>query len=226
MKKKKVLGYKKLSLNYFTFNTDEITMNNSIKYTIGILFIILGVFIKTLFNHNMEYWGTIKVLTIFIFILGLFICFIPFWEKFDKKPKISFSKGISQWVLWYSKNTLMLLSLLGLIILLENIGENLNYKLRGYYLSNDTIITNGIIVGVKTINTVKMGFEEFYVVDFVYNNKKVQKGIMLEYSLKDINGNVDFVSLNNNSISVKRLGKMDTKILHSRKYPSFLKIIE
>lgn len=52
-------------------------MRQKLNYTIGLLFIITGLILKIIFNHNMNYWEFIKTSSILLFLIGLSLL-IPF----------------------------------------------------------------------------------------------------------------------------------------------------
>ncbi|MCL8009438.1 hypothetical protein M8845_18580 [Gelidibacter japonicus] len=201
-------------------------MRKKLNIIIGITLIVLGLILKSLFNHNLEYWELIKNCSLILFALGLSVSLIPFWEKWNKKPKKNFKQKPTVWILFYGKNIFSLAFLLFVIIGLEKTGKNLNYNLRNYFLNSDSKITKGTIIDFVRIDITKAGSEDFYLIRFNNGQEFINKGLLIDYSDWDkSNLNKNF-KITDNGIVVNKTkgGKID--IMYSEKFPSFIKIIE
>ena len=200
-------------------------MRKNLNYIKGTIFILIGLVLKSLLNHNIEYWELIKYTTILFLIIGISTLLFSVWDKLDKKPKKPFKKAPIKWLMYSLKYGAVLIIVLIVVISLEKTGESLNYKLREYYLAQETITTNGIIEEYIRFYMPKVEDEDFYLVSFIIDNKKVKKGLLVEYSKKDGINNVGKIKLENNTLSVSRIKKSPIIIIYSKKFPSFLKII-
>jgi len=187
--------------------------------------ITIGLILKTLFNHNIDYWVLIKYLSLFLFLFGVSAFFFLLFDKFSNKPKKPFLKVPQKWILWIFGNGLLYVIILGMVLGLEKSGEYFNYKLRDFYLSNNTIETTGVIIGMKRLEIERTGREDFYLIKFKNNEKTIQKGLMIKYSEKDDNYENKMFELKQNTLTLNRMKGSQLRIVYSEKFPSFLKII-
>lgn len=104
----------------------------------------------------------------------------------------------------------------------------MNYKLREYYLSNNTGTTIGFVKEFKHIDIVRTGSEKFFIIDFEINNKIQSNGLMIKHAKKDNNYFARFTNTKmiDNDMNIDKLKGLEIKILYSNKYPSFFKIQE
>jgi len=186
--------------------------------------ITIGLILKTLFNHNIDYWELIKYATILFLIFGISALLFSVYDKLDKKPKKPFKKVPIKWLIHYLKNGATLIVVLIAVIGLEKTGESLNYKLREYYLLQETVTTDGILEEYIRFYMPKVEDEDFYLVSFKIENEKVKKGLLVDYSEKDGKNNVGTVTFENNGLSVGRTKGSPIKLIYSKKFPSFFKI--
>lgn len=200
-------------------------MRKNLNYIIGIAFILIGLILKSLLNHNIEYWELTKYATILFLIFGISGLLFSVWDKLDKKPKKPFKKVPIKWLIHYLKNGATLIVVLIAVIGLEKTGESLNYKLREYYLSQETITTNGILEEYVRFYMPKVEDEDFYLVSFKIENEKVEKGLLVEYSEQDGKNNIGNITIENNTLSVGRMKGSQLNLVYSKKFPSFFKII-
>lgn len=120
----------------------------------------------------------------------------------------------------------LLILLLAAVIGLEKLGSHINYKLRDYLLSKKTESTIGFVKGIKRIDTVKMGYEDFYVIDVIINGKIQSTGLPIKYADKD-NDHFDKINnpkLDRNNLTIVKLKENQVEILYSKIYPSFFRI--
>ena len=193
------------------------------KYRIiGIIIVLIGLTLKTIFNHNIEYWFTIKNISLILFFIGLGIIQYPLWEKIDNGIKSKYKK---KWILNRGFKITLILFYVLLIVVLEKTGKQLNFELRKHYLSEKTIKTVGKITDYKKLHIIRSGEEEFYVIEFKHNGKKVTKGIINDYDLWE-NKKSEIYSLVNGELKLNKIIGNKITIKYSEKYPSFLKIIE
>ncbi|WP_298767706.1 hypothetical protein [uncultured Polaribacter sp.] len=196
------------------------------KYRIiGIIIVLVGLVLKTIFNHNVEYWFTIKNISLILFFIGLGIIQYPLWEKIDNGIKSEYKKNKKKWIINRGFKITLILFYVLLIVVLEQTGKQLNFELRKHYLSEKTIKTIGKIIDYKKLHIYRSGEEEFYVIEFKHNGQKITKGLINEYDLKE-NKNSEIYSLKNGELKLNKVIGSRIKIEYSEKYPSFLKIIE
>ncbi len=183
----------------------------------------IGLILIVLFNHNMNYWIVITQLSRFLIIFGFGFIFISVWEKFFDIFNRKLEKG-----------SIKILILKILIILITfvfsfsffNLGENLNYKLRNYFLSKNVIETNGNIENVIQLRIVKLANKDFYLINFYEGEKLLTFGVPINYAEKDNYKLLDnMVHYDKKNLIVKPFKNLEVKIIYSKKYNSFVKII-
>jgi hypothetical protein len=201
-------------------------LKKHLNYIIGILLILIGLILKTFLNHNVEYWEFVKYSTIFLFLFGILFLFYSVWNKMLIKPTMPFFRLPVNWIFYYLKNAFFLVASLAAIVGLEKSGELLNYELRRIYLSQETIKTEGVITNYLKIDLVKAGEETFYLISFKCEDEIIQKGLIIDYSKKDNNYQNKMFTLTDNVLKINRLKGSKVKIVYSKYYPSFLKIVE
>jgi len=196
------------------------------KYRIiGIIIVLIGLALKTIFNHNIEYWFTIKNISLILFFIGLGIIQYPLWEKIDNGIKSKSKKNKRKRIINRGYKTALILFYVLLIVVLEKTGKKLNFELRKKYLSKNTIKTVGKITDYKKLHIFRSGEEEFYVIEFKNNGKKLTKGLINDYDLWE-NKKTEIYSLKNGELKLNKVIGSKIKVEYSEKYPSFLKIIE
>ena len=201
-------------------------MKKNLNITIGIILLVIGLILKSLFNHNLEYWELIKYCSIFLFVFGLSSLLFSLWEKWNRKPIKTFKQIPTNWIIFYSKNIFSLGLMLLMVIGLEKSGKYLNYNLRNYFLNSDSKIAKGIIIDFVRIDLPKAGEEDFYLIQFNYGQKLIKKGLIVEYTVWDNDNESKNFKITDNGIVVNKIkgGKID--IMYSEKFPSFIKILE
>ncbi|MDN3725513.1 hypothetical protein QRD02_14075 [Aequorivita sp. SDUM287046] len=201
-------------------------MSKRLKIVIGIFSIVIGLTLKSLFNHNLKYWELIKYSSLFLFVIGLSILLFPLWEEWKYKPKKKFKEQPTKWLVYYSKSVFALGFTLFTIIGLEKSGKYLNYTLRNYYLSSNSKITNGTIINYVRINLVKAGQEDFYLIQFNDGEKLIERGLLIDYSDWDNDKGSEDFKMTQNGIVVNKVKGGKVNIQFSERFPSFLKIVE
>lgn len=184
--------------------------------------IIVGLVVKLFLNHNLTYWAIAKSISILLFAIGLIILTPLNIDPINKNKvnaKINFILKYSKKIIWY-------IIFILLIIGLEELGQSLNYSLRDCYLSNNTGETIGYFNGIKRINIVKVGYEDFYLVDFNVNGKIYSNGLLVDYGEKDVSSTDEYrkSEITKNNIAIGKLKGSRVKIIYSNKFPSFFRI--
>jgi len=197
-----------------------------IRKIIGFLLIIFGLILKITLTHNIDFWGFSKNISIISFIIGLVIL-TPFHlidssakdSKKTKGSKLIFSKALNLTVI-----AILFVCGLGL----EKVGNYLNYKVRDYYLSQETGFTTGIISGIKRVDIVKVGHADFYEISFKANGEKYSNGLLVDYAEKDSEYFDRFKEpqIRNNTMTIVKLKGNEVRIVYSKKFPSFFRIGE
>jgi hypothetical protein len=196
------------------------------KYRIiGIIIVLIGLVLKTIFNHNIEYWFTIKNISLILFFIGLGIIQYPLWEKIDNGIKSKSKKNKRKRIINKGFKIALILFYVLLIVVLEKTGKELNFELRKHYLSKKTIKTVGKITDYKKLHIFRSGEEEFYVIEFKNNGKKITEGLINDYDLWE-NKKSEIYSLKNGELKLNKVIGSKITVEYSEKYPSFLKIIE
>jgi hypothetical protein len=197
-----------------------------IRKLIGITLLILGLSLKITLSHNIDFWVISKNVSIILFAIGLILLTptrILSTSNFSLK-KTSNSKMIISKVL----NLIVIALIFGCLLGLEKLGNYLNYNTRNFFLSQNTEMTSGTITGIERINILKVGYADFYLVDFKLNGEIYSSGLLVDYAEKD-NANINRYSKSEISgksmINYKLKGK-NVKITYSKRFPSFLRIEE
>jgi len=195
-----------------------------IRKIIGILLIVFGLILKITLSHNIDYWGFSKNISIISFIIGLVIL-TPFHlidsahkdTKKTKNSKLILSKALNLFVI-----AILFVCGLGL----EKFGNYLNYKVRDYYLSQETEITTGIISGIKRIDIVKVGHADFYEINFKVNGENYSNGLLVDYAEKDSEYFDKFRKpiISSNNMTIGKLKGKQVQIIYSKRFPSFFRI--
>lgn len=201
-------------------------MKKNLNISIGIILIVIGLILKSFFNHDLEYWELIKYCSLILFVLGLSSLLFSVWEKWNRKPIKTFKQKPTNWILFYSKNIISFGLMLLMVIGLEKTGKYLNYNLRNYFLNSDSKIAKGIIIDFVRIDLPKAGEEDFYLIQFKYGQKLINKGLLIEYSDWDNKNQSKKIKIKDKGIVVNKIkgGKID--IMYSEIFPSFIKIVE
>ena len=201
-------------------------MKKNLNISVGIILLVIGLILKSLFNHNLEYWELIKYCSLFLFVIGFSSLLFPVWEKWNRKPIKNFQQKPTNWILYYSKNIFSLGLMLLMVIGLEKSGKYLNYNLRNYFINSDSKMTTGIIIDFVRIDLPKAGEEDFYLIQFNNGKKLISKGLLIEYSEWDNNNLSNNFKITDNGIVVNKIKGGKVNIMYSEKFPSFIKIIE
>jgi uncharacterized membrane protein YidH (DUF202 family) len=156
-----------------------------IRTTIGVIIIIVSFALKATLNHNMDYWGTVKSWTVLLFIIGLVVTGIPILEWLDKTKPKTFRADPPRWVFYVIKAIIAVVIMVAVAVQLEKFGIWTNERLVEHYLSKDTDITEGIIIGEKKVSyTVKTThYESFYVIKYKALGQIIEQGLKPSHSL-------------------------------------------
>jgi hypothetical protein len=193
------------------------------KITAGIIIILIGLTLKAIFNHNIEYWFTIKNTCLVIFFVGLGIFQFPIWNKIYNNISVSKKENKKKWLVNRTLKIVLILFYVSSVVILEKVGKRLNFELRNSYLSENTIKTKGKIIDYKKLDLVRTGEEEFYLVRFEHNGRILTKGILNDYDLWE-NENSQIYSLKNCELKLNKVIGSTVEIEYSEKYPSFLRM--
>lgn len=195
-----------------------------IRKILGILFLIFGLVLKTILTHNIDYWGFAKNISIISFIIGLVIL-TPF-HLLDSSHKDNKKTKSSKLILSKVLNVIVIAILFVCGLGLEKFGNYLNYKVRDYYLSQETEITTGIIRGIKRIDIVKVGRADFYEINFKVNGENYSNGLLGDYAEKDSEYFDKFRKpiISNNNMAIGKLQGNQVQIIYSKRFPSFFRI--
>lgn len=196
-----------------------------LKYTIAIFTILTGLALIAMLDHNIHYWAAVTEISFFLFAIGLVII-IPFNDRKNNlkaKPQKVPSNQLNK-LKQFGIAIILLIAVIGL----EKFGAHLNYKLRNYYLSFDTEQTICYLNGIKRMDIVRGPHEDFYLVDFYIGGSLYSGALPEEYSRKDNKYFQRFSQpqIIGNGISIEKLSGHQAKVLYSKKFPSFFKIIE
>lgn len=118
-----------------------------IRIAIGLTLIILMVLLKSIFNHNIDYWGPIKSLTVLLGIIGFIILGFNIINKIGSFKPRSFTLYPLQGLLFLVSYLMFFSVIIAAVIQLELVGAWANTKLRDYYLSHNTTETQGTVMG-------------------------------------------------------------------------------
>ncbi len=202
-------------------------MNKYLKYLVGLAIIIIGLLIKTTLNHNMNYWSFVRGFSILSFAVGLVLMVPRSLEKINNKGKKSLSPRLGK-VVAKLKPIILTILLFVVVLGLERLGGNLNYRLRDYFLNHDTAIANGYAKGIKRIDLVKIGHEDFYLIDFNVGDKVQSSGLMVAYAAKDSGLFTEINQFKNSEgqLIINNLRSGNVQVKYSKKFPSFFKVNE
>jgi|TARA_R110002033_G_scaffold66801_3_gene117787 hypothetical protein len=172
----------------------------------------------------LDYWVTVKYFSLFSLVLGFSAILIAVEEKLNtfkrKKKRSTMKSRIGGSIL----RILTLVVALAFTIGFEKLGVKANYQLREFYLNHSIVRTNGKIDGLKRIDLVEAGEEDFYLVSFKIGEKIVQKGLIIDYAKKDGYEIEDEINRIKKSLFVPRINGRAVEIVYSQEFPSFLKI--
>lgn len=198
-------------------------LRKNLYYIVGAFLITSAIVLKSTLNHNFEVWLTVKNTTLILLVLGVTSIFVNIWGMVDSKNK-SFRKLPFKEIIIKFINGLLIILMFLLVLGLENFSEFLNYKIRDYYLSKNTIETQGTINEYFRYYLPHMEDEDFYLVSFKVNDKTVDKGVLVDYCELDGQRNFEKIIFNENTLSVQSGIGSNVKIVYSKSFPSFFKI--
>lgn len=168
--------------------------------------IIVSFALKATLNHNVEYWGTVKSWTVFLFIIGLVVTGLPIFEWIEKTKPRTFRIDPPRWIFYAIKAIVAVVVMVAIAIQLETFGTWTNERLVEYYLSKETEVTEGLILGeTKVPYTIKYSrhYERFYVIRYHASGQIIEQGLKPSYSLN--------------------IGQT-YKVTYSKKFPSIFKV--
>ena len=182
--------------------------------------------LKISLTHNIYYWEISKNVSIISFIIGLIIL-TPFYlidSSYSEKKNTKASKTILRSIL----NLIVIAILFACGLGLERLGNFLNYKTRDLFLSHNTETTTGVISGIKRIDAVKVGHADFYVISFKANGENYSNGLLVDYAEKDGEYFDKFKKskISGSTMTIEKLKGNKAKIVYSKRFPSFFRIIE
>lgn len=197
-----------------------------IRKVIGFLLLLFGLILKITLTHNIDYWGFAKNISIISFIIGLIIL-TPFHlidSSYKDSKKVKSSKLLISKVLNLTVIVFLFVCGLGL----EKFGNYLNYRVRNYYLSQETEITTGIISGIKRIDIVKVGHADFYEISFKANGDNYSNGLLVDYAEKDNEYFERFINpkISSSTMTIEKLKGNQIQVVYSKRFPSFFRVAE
>jgi hypothetical protein len=205
-------------------------MKGKLRYIIGGLLIILGLTLKSLLTHNIEYWGIVKTWTILLFIVGMVFLLLNLLLRFDIQPEISFLKTPIKWLAQFLRTVVILVVIVGISVCFENLGSFLNRKLKNHYLSFDTEKGEGTLISIKTVTyRIKRAHEKrFYLIEYNTDNRTIQQGLDFDEIDSKLLIKKSTVELSNNAdkLNVNNLIGLKFTVEYSKKYPSFFRVVE
>ena len=157
-----------------------------IRTTIGMTIIVVGFALKATLNHNIEHWGSVKSWTIFLFIIGLVVIGLPVFERLEKSKPSRFRIDPPRWIFYVIKAIIAVVIMVAIAIQLETLGVWTNERLVEYYLSKETEVTEGLIVGEQKVSyTIKYNrhYERFYVIRYAVKGQLIEQGLKPSYRL-------------------------------------------
>ena len=203
-------------------------MKRCVKYIVGLFLILVGLLIKSALNHNIIYWGLTLTITLILFAIGIVLIFPLNYNYLSWLNYRSFSNSPTVWIIENAKRILIYAVLILGILGLEKLGVEFNYQIRNHYLSKNTQKTVGYVKGIKQISISKTGNENFYMINFLVNNKIETKGLLIKYSEKDntISNELKSGVIKPNKLLVNTMKFNQVEIIYSIEYPSFFRINE
>ena len=156
-----------------------------IRTIIGVAIIVVSFTLKATLNHNLEYWGSVKSWTVSLFIIGIVIVGIPIFDWIEKSKPRTFKEDPPKMIFYATKAILTVGILVLVVVLLERFGAWTNDRLVEYYLSKETEITEGFIVGEQNISyaITTTRYERFYIIQDYANGQIIEHGLKPSYSL-------------------------------------------
>ncbi len=200
-------------------------MSKNLTWRIAIALVVVGLFLKTVFNHNIEYRELVKHTSVFLFLFGFSAIGFLYWEKWKQQTQSRFKSQSTRGVFYYFKTALGLCIIVFSTLGLEKAGKYLNYSLRNYYLQEDTSVTIGVIVNLISIHLPNAGRENFYLIQYKVEEKMILNGLIVEYSNWDHDQN-QFPEPSKRELKVNRIKGGNIQVEYSNKFPSFLRIVE
>lgn len=178
---------------------------NMIRTTIGVTMIVVSFTLKATLNHNLDYWGTVKSWTVFLFIIGIVVTGLPIFEWIEKSKPRTFKADPPKMIFYVIKAIIAVVIMVAVAIQLERFGVWTNERLVEYYLSKDTEITEGLLIGERKVSyTIKTtSYERFYVIRYYVSGQIIEQGLKPSYSLN--------------------VGQT-YKVTYSKKFPSIFKV--
>ena len=158
-----------------------------IRTAIGVIIIIAGLALKATLNHNMHYWSAVKTWTVVLVIMGLIVTGVPIFEWVEKSKPRTFWTDPRGMILHIVKAIIALVVMVAIAIQIENFGVWTNDRLVEYYLSKETVDTDGLILGEQRVTyTIRhsTSYEVFYVVRYEAEGEVIEQGIEPDYRLK------------------------------------------
>lgn len=162
----------------------------------------------------MDSWVFVKYFSLFSIALGFSTILISLEEKLNSNRR---KKRQSTMATRIEGAILRIITLLGALVFtigFENLGERANYHLRQLFLNQSVVQTIGKIDGLKRIDLVKAGEEDFYLVSFKLDQKTVQKGLIVDYAKKDGYEVVDQITRIKKTLFVPRINGRTVKIIY------------
>ncbi|MBK3518196.1 hypothetical protein [Carboxylicivirga marina] len=204
-------------------------MKIKLHHIIGLLIILSGLSLKSILNHNVEYWGQVKTYTILIFFVGLITLNFKLLWRIDKKPLLSFYTVPGQWIFRGFKILFALALLVATTIGLENIGIKLNGRIKDYYLTSNTKETLATVIEKRGIGySVKtMRWQPFYIIEYTVNDETIRQGIKCENDETKnlIISNSINLAENMDNLKFNELKGLKIRLVYSEKHPTFFRIV-
>lgn len=180
------------------------------KKVIGVSILLIGIAIKSRFDHEYEHYSLAYLLSIVCNILGFLIFLNKYIDKYNRRIPNSFLLNPKEWMLNFIKSmSVVAFIVIGSISLME-LGTLINRFVLKRIVSLDSVGTIGVIekqVNVKLVGKFRSSYERFVLINYVVNGEKKTNSVKA--------GNLSEIQKRN-----KRM-----KIQYARKYPNLF-IIE
>lgn len=203
----------------------DFLFKNNRHLSVGFFLIFIGSFIKSLFAHNYEHWFTIKVVSLSFLCIGLFVLSLKFFSV--EKPQGKFIETFTDKALYYIATSFFIVFSLIFIVMLEQIGKEINYSIRSFYLAKNTEQKKAMIVDGKRLSILRTGSDDFYVFLIKEGNTTIKQGLLVDYLKKDFGKRYDenIIVIDEKRMQVHNLLGKRVVIEVSKKHPSFFRLV-
>lgn len=164
------------------------------------------VFLKSILNHHIDYWGTIKSWSILLGISGFIVLGFSIISRIELRKPVSIRLYPLKWMLYIASYLIFLVSVIIAVSKLEKLGEWTNGKIKNHYLSKQVAETQGVVLGE---------------VDIPYRVRYTQH--IKRYTLIEYNTNKGLVKQGLDS-EMKLTAGNRIRVVYSKIHPTFFKV--